>query len=94
MTPSEDLFLLIKSLTKSEKGHFKKYASKHVIAGENKYIKIFNAIERQKAYNEAELKEKFRDESLLKSFAPFKVYLFDLILKSLTVFHANRSVNA
>jgi len=94
MVPSEDLFSLIKSLSKSEKGHFKKYASKHVIGEQNHYIKIFDAIERQKEYDEQALKEEFKDESFLNSFAPFKVYLFNLILKSLTVYHADKSADA
>ena len=94
MTPSDDLFLLIKSLSKSEKGHFKKYASKHVIGDQNSYIKIFDATEAQKKYDEAALKKLFKHESFLTGFAPFKIYLYNLILKSLSVFHADKSVES
>ena len=62
------LFALIKSLNKSEKGYFKKYANFHVRNNEqNNYTKIFDAIDLQKVYNEPKLIKKFKDYSALES---------------------------
>ena len=43
----EDLFQLIKSLNRSEKGYFKKFVSTHA-KGEAIYLRLFDAIEKQK----------------------------------------------
>ena len=45
---SNDLFQLIQSLSRTEKAYFKKYTSLHVIGERNNYVKLFNAIEKQK----------------------------------------------
>jgi hypothetical protein len=88
MTPSEDLFELIRSLSMSEKRHFNIYTSKHVIGRQNEYILLFKAIESQNEYDENELKKRFAGTSLLKRFAVAKNYLYTLILKSLRIFYS------
>ena len=92
MTPSNDLFSLIKSLSKSEKRNFKLYASKHVIGEKNSYMDLFDCIEQQKEYDEALIKKTNKDKFFIKRFAAHKGYLYVLILKSLRVFHSNRTV--
>ena len=44
-TPSQDLYKLIKSLTKTEKRYFSKFAEKHVIGDQNNYYKLFKVID-------------------------------------------------
>jgi len=87
MKTSDNLFKLIKSLSKSEKGYFKKYANFHVRNNENNYTKIFDAIESQKEYDEAKIVNKFKKERFTKQFAVAKNYLYDMILQSLEAYH-------
>jgi hypothetical protein len=84
-TPSNDLFDLIKSLSKSEKIYFKKFASVFSQNGDKNYIKLFKEIEKQKAssYDENKIKQKFKNENFVKQLHVTKIYLYNLILKSL-----------
>lgn len=88
-TNNNSLFLLIKSLTATEKGYIKKQAGVHVVGDKNKYIKIFDAIDKQKEYDEASILKKFKGEPILNNFAVAKNYLFKFILKSLEQYHSN-----
>lgn len=54
-TPSLELHELIHSLKPSEKRYFKLEASKHNSDKKNKYLSLFEAVEKQKEYNETEL---------------------------------------
>lgn len=80
MKPSDNLFKLIKSLDKSEKGYFKKFALGH---GKNSnYILLFNAIDAQDVYDEEALLKKFKTQAFAKQIAVTKNYLWELILRS------------
>ncbi|NOS83574.1 MAG: hypothetical protein HOP31_00405 [Ignavibacteria bacterium] len=87
-TVSDDLFRLIKSLNKSEKGYFKKFAAKNATGGKQNYIFLFDAIDAMNEYDEELLKKKLKDPSLLKQLPVYKVYLFNLILKTLNLYGA------
>jgi hypothetical protein len=89
MKPTNELFLLIKSLTKSEKRYFKLYSS--LQEGDKNYLKLFDTIEKQKEYDEEEVKEKLRHESFIKHFPSEKNHLYGQILKSLRIYHAESS---
>lgn len=92
MKVTDDLFQLIKSLTQSEKRFFKVYASLHHIKGDdNKYFKLFNAIDKQKTYDEELIRDKFRNEKFLKQLFVVKNYLYHTILKSLRVYNSEKS---
>jgi len=86
---SKDLHHLIKSLSSSEKGYIKKHSSVHVIGDQNKYIKIFDVIDKQKEYDEKEILKHFADDPILNNFAVAKNYLFRFILKCLESYHSN-----
>ena len=92
MKPSSELFKLIKSLTKSEKRFFK--LSSSLQAGEKNYLKLFDAIEKQKEYNEEEIKEAFKKERFIRHLPSEKNHLYKLILKSLRIYHADNSVGS
>lgn len=92
MKSTDDLFQLINSMSKSEKGYFKKFASKHTIGEKNIYVKLFDEIEAKPAYDEAALKKKFQGEKFAKNLYSTKNYLFNLILKSLSAYHAEKYV--
>lgn len=83
---SDDLFQLIRSLSKSEKRYFKLSVSPY--GGEKKYILLFDAIDAQKDYDEEYLRERFRDEKFIRQFNVAKRYLYELILKALRNYHA------
>lgn len=83
-----DLFELIKSMTMSEKRYFKLFASRHTIGKKNNYVKFFEAIEKQKSYDEKKLK---KTESYLSQYAVIKKNLYDLILKSLDAYNYHSS---
>jgi hypothetical protein len=82
-TVSDDLFRLVKSLTGSEKGYFKKYATKNTPGKKNNYIILFEAIDNMSTYNEDLLSKKLKYTSFAKQLPVYKNYLFNLILKSL-----------
>lgn len=90
MKQSDDLFQLVKSMSKSEKGYFKKFASKHTIGEKNIYVKLFDAVDGQKEYSEEKLKTKFRGEKFADKLYSTKNYLFNLILKSLSAYHSEK----
>ena len=93
---NEALFELIASLTKSEKRYFKVFAKNHIKDRQNVYLKLFNAIEDQihssdEAYNEDKIKQQFSSEKFINQLPVTKSYLYDLILKSLRIYHASTS---
>jgi len=92
MKVTDDLFQLIKSLTQSEKRFFKVYASLHHVKGDdNKYFKLFNAIDKQKSYDEELIRKQFGNEKFLKQLFVVKNYLYHTILKSLRVYNSEKS---
>lgn len=92
MKPSTELFSLIKSLTKSEKRFFKLNSS--LQTGEKNYLKIFDFIEKQKRYDEEELKEHFKDETFVKHLPSEKNHLYKLLLKSLRAYYSDRTISS
>lgn len=97
MKPSEDLFEIIKAMTKSEKRYFKIYSS--LQSGSRKenmnYMKLFNEIEKQteklEAYDEKLIKEKFKNDTFIKQLTFTKNYLYNQIFKSLFNFYSDVS---
>jgi len=90
MKPSEDLFLLIKSLTKTEKRYFKRFCKLYSTNKKNNYLKLFDAIDKQKVYDEKKIKDKFRNEKFAKQLSVAKSYLSKILLRSLAVLESNR----
>lgn len=92
MKPSTELFELIQSLSKSEKRFFK--LSSSLQSGEKNYLKIFDAIDKQKTYDEEAIKKQFKSETFIKHFPSEKNHLYKLILKSLRAYHSDNSVSS
>lgn len=84
-TPSDKLFNLVKSLTGSEKRYFNIYANNKWGDRQNKYLKLFAAIDQQKVFDEESLKKEIYQSQKFESrkYSELKAYLYDLILKSL-----------
>lgn len=89
---SYDLYELIQSLTKNEKIYFKRYSSFHVKGEINKYVLLFDCLNKQKEFN---LQQAIEEVNLKKSQSRnIKKYLYELILKSLEQYHSSTSIDA
>src|SRR5687768_10109552 len=86
---SNYLFILVKSLSKAEKRHFKVYSSKRVLGTENIYFKLFNEIEKQQTYNEARI----REQKIFKDLPTLKKRLYKAVLRSLAEFHSSIGID-
>ncbi len=91
MKKSEELFYLIKSLTKSEKRYFKLSAQGNESA---EYLTLFDAIEAQNIYDEPAIKDFFKDKAFITQLTTIKNYLKQRILQSLRNYHSRISRNA
>lgn len=92
MKVTDDLFQLIKSLDQSEKRYFKVFATMHIKGAEsNKYVTLFDAIEKQDEYDEAAIRKEFKNEKFLNQLHVAKNYLYNNILKSLRLYHSDKS---
>lgn len=90
----ETLFELIKSLSKSEKRYFKLLSSRHTIGDENNYVRLFDYIDKQSAYDEEAIFTEFKNEAFLHRFSITKKRLYDHILNALDAFHSAASVDS
>lgn len=93
MAVSSHLFDLIKALTKQEKRYFKLYSSKFNKSKDNNYTRLFEAIDKQKHYDEKALKRVFKGETFVKQFHVAKNYLYHLILEALQAYGGGQTVN-
>jgi hypothetical protein len=89
----EQLFQLIKSLTKEEKRHFKLYVNKYSSARENNYLKLFNVIDKQDVYDETSIKKQFAGETFIKQLTVTKHYLQKQIIRSLQNLHYDDTID-
>ncbi len=92
MKPSNELFDLIKSLTKSEKRFFKLQSS--LQGGDKNYVRIFDLIDGMDEYDEEEVKRVFKGERFIKHLPSEKNHLYKLILKSLRGFYGENSISS
>jgi hypothetical protein len=90
MKATKDLFNLIKSLSKTEKSYFKKFAVRHNDENNNAFLRLFDAFDRKKEtyeYTEDDIKERFKNERFVKQLPVIKNYLYSTILKSLNLYY-------
>ncbi|OIQ34657.1 MAG: hypothetical protein BM555_04320 [Crocinitomix sp. MedPE-SWsnd] len=62
--------------------------------GDKNYLKIFDFIEKQKKYDEEELKNHFKNETFVKHLPSEKNHLYKLLLKSLRAYYSDRTVSS
>ncbi|MCW3126036.1 MAG: hypothetical protein JWO03_1694 [Bacteroidetes bacterium] len=91
MKKTDRLFDLIRSLTRNEKGYFKKFSFIYSKEENNLYVKLFDLIDRQREYDEEALIAKFAKGKKNYNLSTAKNFLYDRILKSLEGYHAGRS---
>jgi tetratricopeptide (TPR) repeat protein len=88
----DELFRLIKSMSRSEKGYFKKFSAVHSKGKVNKYLKLFNAIDKQREYDEKKVRSALGNKEIINQFHVAKNYLFKTILRSLNQYHIESTV--
>lgn len=93
--PGDDLFLLIKSLTSSEKRYFKLFAQRQGSDKSKSYIKIFDLVDGQNnIYDEKLIKSKLKNTAEVKMLPTMKIYLHDLIMKSMRLYRSDKNIDA
>lgn len=92
ISQGDQLFLLVKSLTKSEKRSFTAYASRFQDTDGLMYVKLFDLLEKQKSLDEDALcvKLKLKDKS---QFSNLKRHLYKQILASIRVVQINKNAD-
>lgn len=88
---SDKLHELIKSLSPAEKRYFKIDAARHQLGDGNSYVQLFDALDKQKTYNEDALKKKFAKTAFINRLSIAKRRLYNQILKSLRSYHSASS---
>ncbi|HET6992917.1 MAG TPA: hypothetical protein VFJ43_16395, partial [Bacteroidia bacterium] len=91
MKPSTELHQLIKSMSMSEKRHFKLYSAGHINGDSKNYLRLFDAIDKQENYNEEEIKSGFGEETFIRHLPSEKNYLYQNLLESLNAFHKEKT---
>ncbi len=81
---------LIKSLTPSEKGYFKKYTSGFAENKANTYLTLFQLLEREKDVNEKKIEKALAGKT--KNIHSLRNFLYRQILKSLRAYHTEKNI--
>ncbi len=88
MQEKTGLYLLIKSLTKSEKRHFKLHHGHYGEESEPLYLRLFDTLEKMKRYDEQRLQDSLFPLST-RQIINAKRNLYQLLLRSLRQLHVN-----
>ncbi len=87
MTPKDDLFELIKSLTPNEKRYIKLKAP----SKDTNHMRLFEEMDSQLSYDEALIKNKFKSEKFVRQLTFTKNYLYNEIINSLIEYRRSSS---
>ena len=94
MKKNSNAFTIIKSLTMSEKRYFKIFSERHTIGEQNKYVALFEVLEKKEIENDVEIKKSLFNRKINANFlSADKNYLYNLILKCLNDFHDSKTFN-
>lgn len=95
MKYSDELFQLVKSMSKQEKSYFKRFASAFLDKEQSNYLRLFNEIVKQSAgknyYDESSVKGKNFSGKFIKNLSFHKNYLYNMVLNSLGQYHKGNS---
>ncbi|XOV66947.1 MAG: hypothetical protein ACFHU9_15070 [Fluviicola sp.] len=89
-TISNQLFVLIKSLSKAEKRHFRLYAKRNFGNKNVKFLKLFDALDKQDIHDPEKIKTLF-PKSSNSALSNLKAHLYEQLLISLRLLHHNES---
>jgi|GEM_PF-5426594 len=90
MKSYEQLYLLIQSLTPTERRYLKVNSEKGSVDKEAQYMRLFKALEELQNYSADALRDRFEGENTGKYLAVTKAYLLDVVLRSLRGFHGDQ----
>ncbi len=91
-TKSDPLFQLIKSLTKTEKRHFRLFVNRSGNTDDVKFIKLFDAMEAMKVYDDKLILKKVPTIKKIQ-FSNQKAHLYKQILASLRHYHIGQNID-
>jgi len=94
MPVSNELFDVIRVMTRKEKSFFRRYFKMHSAGRDGAVLRLFEGFVEYSANNEIYIEEKLKlsiDESTLRHFAVIKNNLYNLVLKSLTEYRRENS---
>ena len=86
------LFQLIKSLTKAEKRNFKLYATRNKSGIDLKFVQLFDALDKQKAFDESQLLKKL-PQIKRQQIPNLKRHLYKQLLASLRLLHLPKNID-
>lgn len=89
---NDHLFLLIKTLTKSEKRIFRLYVTRNQSSEELKFINLFDVLDKQRAYDEATIFKKV-PEIKKEQLSNLKAHLYKQVLASLRHIEKNKNTD-
>ena len=89
---ADTLFQLIKSLEKSEKSNFKLFVKRNSSGGDLKFIKVIDALDSMKEYEESVLLKKNK-EIKKQQLSNIKAHLYKQILASLRIIRDENNID-
>jgi hypothetical protein len=92
ISQSDQLFSLVKSLTKAEKRNFTFYSSRIQDTDTIKYIQLFELLDKQKVFNEAQLLAKLPNVDKTQ-FSNLKRHLYKQLMTSLRMIHIQKKTD-
>lgn len=93
MKKSDELFKLVKSMSKSEKRYFKLHTDISKSGEKNNYLRLFEEIDKQENYDEEKIKTAFAGENFIRHLFSTKSYLFNSILNSLIDYNREKTIS-
>ena len=92
ISKTNDVFLLVKSLTTAEKRHFKSYSQRNQSRGCLKFIALFDIIDKQKTSDDEAIFNQLVEVSK-SQYANLKRHLYSQILSSLKIINKSKRPN-
>ena len=92
ISQSDQLFKLVKTLTKSEKRNFRLYAKRVQDSDDLMFLQLFDLIDKMEVFDEAHIYKKI-DKLEKTQFSNLKRHLYKQILISLRLIHINKKVH-
>ncbi|MFD2999358.1 hypothetical protein ACFS7Z_03210 [Pontibacter toksunensis] len=89
---NDPVFQLVKSLTKSEKRHFRLFAKRQGVSDGLKFLQLFDAMDSQTGYDEEKVLSLAPDVKKVQ-LANMKANLYKQLLSSLRLYHANQNLD-
>lgn len=88
----DDIFQLVKSLDKNEKGYFKKLTARYgAKTSGNDYLKLFDLLDKASEYDEAKIKKQFAKAGKKFNLSAQKNYLYQQIVRALRSYSSGKN---